>query len=163
MADAQPNLRWGIRRKRVRLARAAKDTRRCRDCCRNIEHRGYKSVRCEECAQKFGLRWRRSYDARAENVAKRRAYDARPTSVAKAKLRRNKKTYFMELCFKILRLEGQTFDSAILGLEKKVSSFGQEAPQLRKSLRAKFKGKWAYPWSTLRGRRKRARRRLKAS
>ena len=135
------------------------EVRRCRDCRIKIEHRGYKSVRCEECAHVHAIRWRRAYDAKPANVSKRRAYDARPVNVTKARLRRNKKTYFMELCFKALRLEGTTFDTAIQALEKKISSGNRERPQLRKSLRARFKGKWTFPWATLRGKNKRARRR----
>lgn len=151
-----------FRSKPLRQAPSASGVRRCRDCRTKIEHRGYKSIRCEECAHLHAIRWRRSYDARPENVSKRRAYDARPVNVTKARLRRNKKTYFMELCFKTLRLEGTTFDTAIQALEKKLRSAGRERPQLRKSLREKFKGKWMFPWATLRGKSKRDQRRAAA-
>ena len=151
--------RWGAGPKRVREARARRGPRRCIGCAKNIDHRGRKSVRCEDCARIQALKWRRRYDAEPGNVRKRRQYGANPKNVRKARFRRNTKTYLLGLCIKLLRLQGFTLDQALRDVRGRIRSSGIRLDSDGFQLQVKPEGRWVYPWTTMRGRAPRKRRR----
>jgi len=91
-------------------------------------------------------------------VAKRRTYDARPANVRKARFRRNKKIYLLGLLIRVLRLEGNTIDKAIDVSEKRLRSAGRKPPINVKKLRGEALPVAAHPWTTMRGKGKRKRR-----
>ncbi len=127
--------------------------RRCieRGCGKSIEERGHRAVRCEACAQKHLVRWRKRYDALPQNVDKRREYDQRPKNIKKAKVRRNKKIYLLGLCMRVMKMEGHTIDKAIDLTEKKLRSAGRKPPISKKDLRGVALPVSEHPWSTMRG------------
>jgi len=82
--------KWGTRGGKRRRPLKSKG-KRCLDCNKDISDRGRASKRCEPCATKHSLEWRKKYDFLPELVAKRAAYDKKPSNIRKSRERRNKK------------------------------------------------------------------------
>lgn len=150
----------GERRTKVqRISRSG--IRRCQNCGKSIDDRGHRAIRCEPCAKKHLIAWRKKYDAKPINVEKRREYDGKPKNVKKAKFRRNKKIYLLGLCLRVLRIEGMTIDQAIDVTEKKLRTAGRRPPVEKKKKRGEALRVADHPWTTMRGkgpRKKRERR-----
>jgi hypothetical protein len=146
---------------RIRVKAKKPGGRRCawRGCGVSIEHRGPRAIFCEEHAKSALIQWRKEYDARPENVAKRREYDAKPLNVGKAKVRRNKKIYALGLAIRLLKMDGWMIDQCIDECESRLRKLGRKPPIESSDARGNALPVAAHPWSTMRGKGPRKKRR----